>query len=695
MAMLAFPRTAELYSRNRRWNAAVVAACLFLCRPAWAADSVRQAEQQRIELLERLSRTVVCIFQADREGGGSGVIIAPDGLGLTNYHVVEGMMRTRRGLGGLSDGKLYELGVLGVDVTGDVALFRLLGKDRFAFAELGDSDSVRVGDRAIALGNPFALADDYSPTVTLGIVSGVHRFQPGRANQLVYSDCIQIDTSINPGNSGGPLFDAAGRLIGINGRISAESRGRINVGLGFAIPINQIRRFLPGLRAGLYCAHGTMEATVYDAPDGRVVIDRIQESGPAWEAGLRLGDALLSLDAVPLESANRFLGLVGTYPAGWPLPVVYERAGRRQETIIELAALPVGLPPEIRQAAPAAAEADPGTLFLPADSRSEQAAHPLAELVSTILARVVRLYGASIGREPGYGAGVLVSADGKVVTVLSLLIESPSVQAITADGRRWRATVKARDERRHLALLQLEAPGNPDGSDPSEVEAPRASFPFFAPGDSTALPRGAQVLAAANPFNIAEGNEAVSVTLGTFSGRSRLSARRGTQPFPYHGEVLVLDSVTSNPGSPGGAVIDLEGRWIGLIGKRVHSTFTNTSLNYAVPVEEVVSFLSEAEGGEVAERTEPGGEPYHGIRFFELGYNRKLLYVESVRPNSPAERAGLRPDDLIMSVDGQPVSGLKQFRELMTKFKPGDQTTLVIKRGDRLERTTLVLEARQ
>ena len=112
----------------------------------------------------------------------------------------------------------------------------------------------------MAMGNPFLLAEDQRPTVTLGVVSGIHRYQGGSKNLLVYGDCIQTDSSINPGNSGGPLFNLQGEVVGINGRGSFEERGRVNVGLGYAISVNQIKKFIPDLLATKVSLHGTLDA---------------------------------------------------------------------------------------------------------------------------------------------------------------------------------------------------------------------------------------------------------------------------------------------------------------------------------------------------------------------------------------------------------------------------------------------------
>ena len=293
-------------------------------------------------MIERASPSVVCIFDQNLRGGGSGVLIDADGYGLTNYHVIRGLLDKRRAWGGLGDGVLYELEVLGIDITGDVAMFRLIPPKepfRFPHAGLADSDLVRIGDPAIAMGNPFMLSEDYSPSITLGLVTGVHRYQYGTKGNLTYTDCIQSDASINPGNSGGPLFNAAGDIIGINGRISVNTRGRFNVGFGYAITVNQIKRFMPALRAGLLARHGHWEATVKQRGDGAVVMDHVQGSGAADRAGLRPDDRVVSLDGVPIASVNQVISLMGTYPADWPVPITVERDGKTRTHIVRLSPL--------------------------------------------------------------------------------------------------------------------------------------------------------------------------------------------------------------------------------------------------------------------------------------------------------------------------------------------------------------------
>jgi S1-C subfamily serine protease len=303
---------------------------------------VLAAEAHRRQVIEKVGPAVACVFARDsRAGGGSGVIIDEHGYGLTNFHVIAGMLQSRIGEIGLPDGKLRDIDILGIDPGGDVAMFRVRGGEALMAAPLGDSDGLRIGDPVLAMGNPFGLSEDYAPTVTLGIVSGLHRYQKGIHGALTYTDCIQVDASINPGNSGGPLFDLDGRLIGINGRVAIEERGRVNVGVGFAIGINQIKRFIPMMRAGLAVPHASAGFTVVDE-NGVVVVDQIDEDCGAYRAGLRGGDRVESFAGVRLNCANQFLSVLGTFPGDWPIEVAYRRGDttRRFDVRLEAAPLP-------------------------------------------------------------------------------------------------------------------------------------------------------------------------------------------------------------------------------------------------------------------------------------------------------------------------------------------------------------------
>ena len=303
-----------------------------------AADSgVLAAQQARVEIVRQVASSVVAIFSADGNGGGSGVLVSADGYALSNFHVTSACGDFMRC--GLNDGKLYDAVIVGIDPTGDVAVVKLLGRDDFPHATLGDSDALTVGDWTYAMGNPFLLATDFQPTVTAGIVSGLHRYQYPAGTLLEYTDCIQVDTSINPGNSGGPLFNAVGELVGINGRIAVEKRGRVNVGAGYAISINQIKHFLDHLKGGHVVDHATLGATVRTGADRIVLIDSILDQSDAHRRGLREDDELVSFAGRPIGSVNQYKNILGIYPKGWSLPLVYRRDGKKHEIVVELRAL--------------------------------------------------------------------------------------------------------------------------------------------------------------------------------------------------------------------------------------------------------------------------------------------------------------------------------------------------------------------
>jgi serine protease Do len=312
-------------------------------------SAIRAAEEARIAAIDAVYGSVVSIYGNDRGGGGSGVLYDPAGFALTNHHVVAGAGVD--GWAGLADGKLYRWRLVGTDPGGDVAIIQLQGKERFPTAPLADSERVRVGDWAMAMGNPFVLAEDQRPTVTLGIVSGVHRFQPGSGmNQLVYGNCIQVDSSINPGNSGGPLFNLHGQVIGINGRGSFEERGRVNVGLGYAISANQVRNFIPELLSTKMAQHGTLDAQFGNRLGG-VICQSINLDSPAAKAGLALGDRLISFEGVKIEDANQFTNLVSIYPADWPVALTFEHEGAQKSIVVRLTPLPYE--PIVREQSPA------------------------------------------------------------------------------------------------------------------------------------------------------------------------------------------------------------------------------------------------------------------------------------------------------------------------------------------------------
>jgi len=297
-------------------------------------DDVLEAQQQRIEAIAKAKAASVSVFANGGRGGGSGVVITADGYALTNYHVSKPAGNAMKC--SMPDGVLYDAVIVGIDPVGDVAMIKLLGRDDFPHAELADSDKVQAGDWCFAVGNPFLLATNFEPTVTYGIVSGVHRYQYPAGTLLEYADCIQTDASINPGNSGGPLFNAEGQLIGINGRGSFEKRGRVNVGVGYAISINQIKNFMGYLRSGRIVDHATLGASVATSEEGLVLVSNIIETSDAYRRGLRYDDEVVAFGGRPITTVNGFKNVLGIYPKGWRVPLSYRREGKRYDVVVRL-----------------------------------------------------------------------------------------------------------------------------------------------------------------------------------------------------------------------------------------------------------------------------------------------------------------------------------------------------------------------
>jgi len=303
--------------------------------PHQPPPDVLAAESQRITVIEKITQPTIAIFAPGGQGGGSGVLISADGYALTNFHVAQPAGDAMKC--GLPDGRLYDAVIVGIDPTGDVALVKLLGRDDFPHATLGDSDAVRAGDWAFVAGNPFVLANDFQPTITYGVISGTHRYQYPAGTLLEYADCIQTDAAINPGNSGGPLFNAQGELIGINGRGSFEKRGRVNVGVGYAISINQIKKFLGYLKSGRVVDHATLGATVATSEEGRVFVDDILESSDAYRRGLRYDDEIVRFGGRDIATANALKNMLGTFPKSWRVPVTFRRGEQTFQRMIRLA----------------------------------------------------------------------------------------------------------------------------------------------------------------------------------------------------------------------------------------------------------------------------------------------------------------------------------------------------------------------
>lgn len=310
--------------------------------------------------------------------------------------------------------------------------------------------------------------------------------------------------------------------------------------------------------------------------------------------------------------------------------------------------------------------------------------------IAAAMPRVVKLYGLGAGLQAGYGTGVIVSEDGLVLTVYSLLIDARRIRAVTSDGTVYEADVVHRDSQRQLALLQLKPVTTDEASALKQTVGP---FPFFDPAHEATLRPGDWVLAAGNSFKVAHGAEPLSLAHGVFSARTRLDARRRLRDFPYRGDVLVIDAITSNPGAPGSALVNLDGDLVGMIGRQVVSNLTHTHFNHAVPRDVLYEYFVEVtatDSDDISRQSErerlaavPQAEPPFdpGIRLSRTGYQRVLPFVEHVRSGSPADQAGVRKDDLILSVNGRNVPDTAAYEARVNMLAPDEPIDLVIRRG--------------
>ena len=291
-----------------------------------------------ITVAERLAPSVanLRVTRGRRAGGGSAVVITPDGFLLTSAHVVEGS--TRPGRASFVDGRELRFDVVGSDPHSDLAVLRAEADDLVA-AELGDAERLRVGQLVVAIGNP----NGFAGSVTAGVVSALGRSLPTGSGRIV-DNVIQTDAALNPGNSGGALTDGRGRVIGINTAVAG-------VGLGLAVPVNDATRQIVGAlmtegrfrRAYLGIAGGSRPLPSRLARRlGRgagVEVVQVVEGSPAAEAGLRPEDLVVELDGSPVTDVGDIQRLMVVEKIGAPVPVRVLRGGQE----LELALVPAEL----------------------------------------------------------------------------------------------------------------------------------------------------------------------------------------------------------------------------------------------------------------------------------------------------------------------------------------------------------------
>lgn len=306
-----------------------------------------------------------------------------------------------------------------------------------------------------------------------------------------------------------------------------------------------------------------------------------------------------------------------------------------------------------------------------------------ADTIEFVLPRVVKIFGAGGLRGlAAYGTGFLISKDGHIVTAWSHLLDASEVVVVLNDGRRYPAKVLGAEPPLEVAVLKIEAPNE------------ELSLPFFDLEKHVgSASEGARVLGFSNMFQVATGDEAVSVLHGIIAAKTKFKARRGALEIPYEGQVYVVDAITNNVGSAGGLLTTRDGRLLGMIGRELRNSETNTWLNYSIPLTELRSSIQEIVTGKFSSSKKPVDEPDAARRYDPADFGFVLVpdvllrtpaYVDSVLPNSPAAKLGLKPDDLVLFVNDELMQSVRTTLDELGRLEAGDTLKLVVRRGDQL-----------
>jgi S1-C subfamily serine protease len=317
-----------------------------------------------------------------------------------------------------------------------------------------------------------------------------------------------------------------------------------------------------------------------------------------------------------------------------------------------------------------------GSLLLSA--RPALAQDSLAEVVAQTQPKIVKIFGAGGLRGlEAYQSGFLIGGEGHILTVWSYVLDSDVVTVYLSDGHKLSADVVGMDPRSEIAVLKI------DGQ----------NLPHFALEEAATLQGGAKVLAFSNMFGVALGNEPTSVLHGVVAAKTDLAARRGAFETNYRGPAYILDAMTNNPGAAGGALTDAKGRLAGLLGKELRSSTSNIWLNYAIPIGELQPTVDQIIAGKFrpTSREEGQKKPKQPHSLTALGIHlvpdflpRTPPFVESVKPSSPAAKAGIKTDDLVLFVNGRVVSSCKLLADELTFIDRLDPVRLMIQRGQEL-----------
>jgi serine protease Do len=332
-----------------------------------------------------------------------------------------------------------------------------------------------------------------------------------------------------------------------------------------------------------------------------------------------------------------------------------------------------------------------------------QAKESFAKVSEKVNPKLVKLFGSGgIRGLASYGTGVLISPDGYILTINSHILDTQDLRVHLYDGTRYHARLIAIEPELDVALVKI-------GDDKIKVEE-QEYFDVFAAAKGAPVEPGTGVLAFSNEFQIATRDEPMSIQRGVVASYSKLYGRIGIFEATYKGDVYVVDAITNNPGAAGGALTTRKGELLGLVGKELRNELTNTWINYAIPINArisvpqadgkmaTVSILDIVEKKEKYKPLNPGKKGnegpgvYTGIILVADPVERTPPYVEEVVPGSPADKAKLQPDDLIVYVDGLPVGDIHTFKEVLSRYNPNQTVRLEIQRERKLQTIALKLE---
>ncbi len=315
--------------------------------------------------------------------------------------------------------------------------------------------------------------------------------------------------------------------------------------------------------------------------------------------------------------------------------------------------------------------------------------------------KMVKLFGSGGFKGiASYGTGIVISPQGHVLTVASPMLDSQNLRVHLYDGRRYdNVKVIAVEPTLDLAILKIPL-------------AEREELPCFdveASAKRPAAEPGTIILGFSNQFQIATRDEPMSVQRGTVMAYSKLQGRRGVHEAPYTGDVYVVDAITNNIGGAGGALVTRKGELLGVIGKELKNALTDTWINYAVPMQAkievqekeskktitLLDFVTKGMKGEY-KQAEPvivrGAKAFHGIVLVPDVVERTPPFVDAVLADSPAAKGGIRPDDLIVYINGEQVGHIRVFNDIMSKLGPGSKVVVEVRRGEKLKTIELELK---